>query len=441
MKLKRNAVVLIHGIGGPRPMDTLRNFVEGVRDGLKSNNNLQEQKSVIRSKPNKMSVGFETRMLRLSKSRKRAATDFYEFYWAHTMKENKFSDFSDWVFKLLLTRSKNVPDNFKFLWWFLWSFFCLAVVIILGVLFVKPMREYYLWISSLSMIMVIGTVVFRLLKGTFLNFAGDAGRYFTPKACNVESRFEIRRRGIELLTSLQNSDKYDRIILVGHSLGSVIGYDLLRFLWTDVHETFDKSKKIAQPFVKQVNQLTKKLWEEGTIANREKIAREFRYAQHDCFEEYKNLGLKWLISDFITIGSPLCNIDFLSAGKVPFETMVREREYPVCPPLNDESDKAIYFKESVEFLDNKWSVKVLHHAALFGVTRWTNIFFENDIIGGSMERLFGSGVRNISIKNSIPRIFLGGHTKYWTDKIDRRAIREICRALNLKEEDKVKGSK
>lgn len=432
MELKRNAVVVIHGIGTPRPMDTLRKFVEAVKDCL-SKQDASESKSVIRSKPDKMGRGFETRMLRLTRSRNRAATDFYEFYWAHHMRDNKFSDFSAWIFKLLFTCLKEVPANLKSIWVTLWVIIVIAILVCAAIICIKPFQSLYSWLVSFSVVALTGTAVLWFLKRTFLSLAGDAGRYFTPSACNVESRFEIRRKGIELLRSLHDSGRYDRIIVVGHSLGSVIGYDLLRLLWCEEHNVFGTTEPLRQRALKKVNQYAKET-KSPCFEPSDKFSGRFQAAQHACFHEYRSMGLNWLISDFITIGSPLCNIDFLSGSEIPFQTLVKDREYPCCPPLNDEPGNAIYYLKHEMLPRGSWSFKTLHHAGMFAVTRWTNIFFTNDFIGGRVSRLFGPGVKDVVIKKHIPKILLGGHTMYWTDEADLTAIRQICRALNLEEE-------
>ena len=46
---------------------------------------------------------------------------------------------------------------------------------------------------------------------------------------NVAARQTIREAGVDLLTKLHGSGNYDRIIVIGHSLGSVIGYDVLNY--------------------------------------------------------------------------------------------------------------------------------------------------------------------------------------------------------------------
>src|SRR5437764_393830 len=59
------------------------------------------------------------------------------------------------------------------------------------------------------------------------HYAGDAARYLHVAPPNIQGRRQIREAGIDLLEKLHQSGEYDRIILVGHSLGSVIGFDIL----------------------------------------------------------------------------------------------------------------------------------------------------------------------------------------------------------------------
>ena len=77
----KQAVVVIHGIGEQRPMDTLRGFVEAMiptdtPDGI----------PLYWSKPDQLSRNFDLRVLKASG---RTSTDFYEYYWAHKMQGTK----------------------------------------------------------------------------------------------------------------------------------------------------------------------------------------------------------------------------------------------------------------------------------------------------------------------------------------------------------------
>lgn len=74
----KQAVVVIHGIGEQRPMDTVRGFVDALM--LAPN---KPNKPKFWSKPDPMSELFELRKLTTPQSRTLPPTDFYEYYWAY----------------------------------------------------------------------------------------------------------------------------------------------------------------------------------------------------------------------------------------------------------------------------------------------------------------------------------------------------------------------
>jgi hypothetical protein len=59
---------------------------------------------------------------------------------------------------------------------------------------------------------------------------------------------------------------------------------------------------------------------------------------------------------------------------------------------------------------------MLHHAAHFAVTQWTNIYYKNDWVGGPVAPEFGNGVRDIELvaeDKALRQVPLSTHTKYW----------------------------
>ena len=72
-------------------------------------------------------------------------------------------------------------------------------------------------------------VLYFALNALFLqSYLGDAARYFRNSPGNVTVRREIRKEAVDTLDALHASGKYDRIIVVAHSLGTVVAYDMLR---------------------------------------------------------------------------------------------------------------------------------------------------------------------------------------------------------------------
>jgi hypothetical protein len=63
------------------------------------------------------------------------------------------------------------------------------------------------------------------------SYVGDATIYLSPSPRNIEARKKMRSEGLNLLDRIVASKRYARIILISHSLGSLIGYDILTFAW------------------------------------------------------------------------------------------------------------------------------------------------------------------------------------------------------------------
>ena len=97
----RQAVVIIHGIGEQRPMQTLRAFVAGV---------LGEGESDLKKRIFSASrTGFPTRWNSgafACGSDQRAETDFYELYWQHLMEGTTSRPVLEWALYLLLHPNK-----------------------------------------------------------------------------------------------------------------------------------------------------------------------------------------------------------------------------------------------------------------------------------------------------------------------------------------------
>lgn len=84
---------------------------------------------------------------------------------------------------------------------------------------------------------VLAGAAWRFLgKPLAVNFSGYAARYLRPKPANIEHRQAIRQAGVSLIEKLHDSGRYDRIVLVGHSLGSVIAYDIVTHAWIRMHQ-------------------------------------------------------------------------------------------------------------------------------------------------------------------------------------------------------------
>jgi hypothetical protein len=163
---------------------------------------------------------------------------------------------------------------------------------------------------------------------------------------------------------------------------------------------------------------------------------------------------RWLITDFVTLGSPLTHADFLlTSNATRFAERKSTREFPTSPPVAETVD--VGYRSHAEdvgllspgdypcllsfpFAPNNWQ---MHHAAAFAVTRWTNIYdpakliFCGDFISGPLANLFGPGVIDVSLGEPGRRACRFTHTNYWRQHEPNgppeRHIVKLREALNL----------
>ena len=83
-------------------------------------------------------------------------------------------------------------------------------------------ESWYRQITEPGALSLLLAGVLLIVQFVLVNYLGDAARYLSPLPGNIKLRQTIRKECIELLQTLHESRRYDRIIVVGHSLGSVI---------------------------------------------------------------------------------------------------------------------------------------------------------------------------------------------------------------------------
>ena len=441
--IDRQAVVIIHGLGEQRPMETLRSFVEGITAWMKTFNP-DAEKPRYWSRPDGVSDMYETRLITMERTSGNPKTDFYEFYWAHHMRNTSFSHLVPWVWKLISTKRSLVPPRLKRLSTFV-QVTLIAVLILIGVVYWEWdclshwfSERFVITATVLAIAYFLMRVLFWIIRvplsQLLLNTAGDAARYFNPMPSNIEERSSIRREGIDFLRKLHDRKEkpYDRIILVGHSLGSVVAYDMLRLLWHEMHESFTPVETIDHKIFKQMD-------ESSNRPENLKSISDFQALQNECWKQYRANGNPWLISDFISCAGAIAQADFYLLNKRPFSELVKHKEFPVCPPVMEGTDRTLMFDEQTFDITAddgkllKRTVHFLNHGAPFTVTKWTNIYFSSDFVGSAAQRVFGTGVKDIEIPRKGYWFLPSGHTNYWDAKPDNQALQEIARAMGFRQ--------
>jgi len=400
----RQAIMIVHGIGEQEPGSTLEQFVQGV---------IQTSPNEIETwtRPDQLSGSFELRRITLKASagQLRPTTDIFELYWAHLTRDTTLSQVASWAQGLLLRWP--VPKPFRTVWVLFWALVLGVFTATLG--YLLGLWDFGRLIPFFAVVGLFVTWAWRLAgKGAVIDSLGDAARYLTPRPSNIQNRQAIRIAAVDLLDALHQSAEYDRVIVVGHSLGSVIAYDAITYYWIRVHQSH---LRVSRPVFGPLRELERNI--DLTDVD------EAQRLQFQAWKTSRANSQPWLVSDLITLGSPLAHGDFLMArGSDQFAEAKADRKLPTCPPVIEVEKKTRFRRVSFETpytdrIGGKVKDKtftVLHHAAPFGITRWTNLYFPSrllgDPVGGKVADQFGLWVKDVSLTPP-KRGFV--HTYYW----------------------------
>jgi hypothetical protein len=220
------AIVIIHGMGDQRPMDFLRGFVgAAVPPGQQ-----------FFSQPDPLSESLELRRFRVLTSDTRPPTYLYEYYWAHHMQGSELRHLWPLVKRVFLSWPWRVGGSLQFVYWSVWIltlYLALRFVAFLGTQAVASSKSVSDFVTDFGF-GPLGTTVAVLLLGAVQSFLvhyfGDVARYLDPKPHNIAIRQAIRSEALGLLEKV--SDRHDRVIVVAHSLGSIVALDVLGHLWS-----------------------------------------------------------------------------------------------------------------------------------------------------------------------------------------------------------------
>ncbi len=434
-RLPNQAVVVVHGMGEQRPMETIRRFVHAVwstdislTEGLhgRRTNNPDGSGEINKSwiVPDLRTASHELRRITTPADINGRRTDFYELYWADVTQGTTLQRLTAWMKGLLLRRWSEIPADAMKLYIAAW----VAVVVLAGPTIVLWAiyvfdQDSLLW--SAAVWTILAAIVAGLLTYFIVPYLGDVAAYVSAEPDTVVGRSEVRERGLALLKPLMEDPAYDRIVLVSHSLGSVVAYDLLQILWAEYgpnHRNARQEPAILDA-LRKVGKFSLPLAsaDRDAISFSEQQLADFRVAQWNLFSELAKTpesGSKpWKISDFVTFGSPLTHAEFLiSRNRAAFQRGLEERLFASCPPISERKTPTVLYAD-------RYGRQHAHHAAVFAATRWTNVFdignlwSTGDPVSGSMRENFGPGVAEIRVRlrwkllGFWTRIFT--HTQYW----------------------------
>ncbi len=493
--IERQAVVVIHGQGEQRPMGTIRDIVKVLWQfnpelgSVPGDKDADPRGRPIWIVPDDKSGLYELQRVTTPVHNGRR-TDFFELYYADLLNATPLRNLWRWLRRLLWIDPADVPDRMRLPWTMFWLLSLVAfgtlvmavlslpellrrdwfgvvlapesrlgLSLILGALAVLLAPKFFRFLSFMEVIplslvllviaigvMQIGNwnarviavlvliVLVYLSQRMLLPYFGDAASYLSARTETVQSRQVVRNRGLELLKALHDDPNYDRIVIVGHSLGTVLAYDLLHILWQEVGPTKDnppepQAVETLEAVDRFVAAAPKGAWSDEEVEHYQDLQwRAFdtlrRQAARPAGRGRRATPAGWKISDFVALGSPLASAQFLiTESREDFQRMKGERVLPTAPaqPYNARH-QALYIDERGR--------KAAHHGAVFSTVRWTNIYDEfsspffllGDPIAGPCAgpTRFGSGVkdRNVAITSGPLKSRFFTHSLYWTETSD-----------------------
>lgn len=510
----KTAVVVIHGIGEQRPLETLRGFVETVyrRDQVLASMPVGKSGMLdVSIVPDDVTGSAELRRITTLSDGPQKRTDFFEFYWADIMDGTPLDMVTGWIKMLVLRSPWRLPRARKVRR--AWGLLALVVgvVAVAGLVAVNPsvaetvqswgaidwlgglLNGARLWIgwifAVIGGVLLVGSImraqgkmskvglgpplisgligvalwvlpemladsitfwagaltagVAAAMQRVIGPYAGDVARYVRATPRTVERRRQVRERGVALLEALHrkrqkgppledftqgedgNPPLYDRVIIVGHSLGTIIAYDILQLFWEKYgpthHQRWDAGDATVQSALDECDGYVKQAWGE----ERKNIdLAGFEAAQARLFALLRDVRPHWRISDLITLGSPLTHAEFLLAdSQEEVDQAFAERRFATSPPRPDLMQDSMLYPVP-DGTENP--PRYPHFAAQFAAVRWTNIYDENDspllgdLISGQLSQsdLYGPGISDRRVKIKRPgwpgplrRLFT--HTLYW----------------------------
>jgi len=496
-KTRRQAVLVIHGMGEQVPLETMRSFVETVyeRDGgVRTGPAESGRRNRVWSIPDTATGSAELRKISTEpRSGDRLRTDFFEFYWADIMQGTPIEAVYEWLRGLILRSPWAVPRSARV--WIAWlALWAVSIGLVLSVLatldpsdgiaealfkswqgWLMAQARWFgaalagaaaLWLVlsflgarnrarvkvTLPVLLIGGGLVlllapvatlenvktwsglFSLISATVLGgliapYLGDVVRYVRATPATVDKRQRVRDRGLALLTALHDKTDgkgpdappyYERIIVVAHSLGTIIAYDLIQLYWQKVGPSHQIP---AVPALKapllEIDRFVADWWGKPESERGDFPLDAFQAQQAAMFAALVAGGVKFRISDFVTMGAALTHAEFLlQDDKAALERAFQERGLSASPPRPDlPSPRASYMLGK--------SGPFAHFAAPFSAVRWTNIYdlhwfpLLGDIVSGPLQPVFGPGIREHRVtmvrEGWLPVLNrLVTHTLYWT---------------------------
>ena len=461
-KTARTAVVVVHGMGEQLPLETLNRFVRTALPPF-------EGERRYFSRPERVTGSYEARRHLAYRQPFHGGpllhgqTEVFEYHWSYQMSGNKLGDLLPTFRRLLLQRPSRVPEGLKVMWVLVWLLLLALLAVLVAILSAGVVIEEFTVVGIITALAGQGLLTFLLLQ--LVNRTGnavtksfvDVVRYLDRSPRSYEVRRNIRKGMVELLQGIHDKGRYSRVVVVGHSLGAFIAYDAIAYLWPQMSKLHcgppdDRADYVRLPTLPRLEAAAIAIANHplGALADRQSVQlEEFRSAQFELWRDLRRQGNPWLITDLVTVGTPMYFADQLfTKNREQFNELVKRAELPVCPPRDGDQTVEGPDSQQRRYGYNNRGREVLVHGAPFAVTRWTNMWFpaENhwrgDWFGGPLRPLFGTGILDIPLLGNLPerRTPAVAHSRYFNypDRLEPQdSAAAIQRTLRLDIDDQL----
>lgn len=388
---KRTAFLVIHGVGPHTHFQACDSFIQGFcaefinkHGKIKAKHSIKQRKDWLG-----VSIPWVQNYVSLPVPEKDITIDFYEYFWdIYMVHEVRFSE----AYKLLIKASEGARDFYKkhpdllpkatdigefgrktkfgigkkvefrpagYLK-LLGPFFTFIAIVLP---YLPGAIKLLDWLAG-TQIPILKQIVgafSAFMKADAPDFIGDLVRYLDldPRSERFETRRRIINGALEELRALIKDDRYDQIIIAGHSLGSVIAYDALNRVIQEINAqkiTVNKGK--------------------GSVGQEQQI-------------QWITEGEANRITGLITFGSPLDKIACFFRQSVKENKIVQRQ---VLANLHGfrarslEKDKKDKFANKDDKPEDTLEI-IIETPMKFKLnkTRWLNFYHTQDLISGRLD--------------------------------------------------------
>ena len=420
----RTAVVVVHGMGEQLPLETLDRFVRTALPKIGG-------ERLYYSRPALITKSFEARRhlaFRRTESGHlvHGQAEFFEYHWSYLMTGNRLADLLPTLRRLLIRRPSTVPAGLRVLWWIAWALVVLLAAILLALLAAGVLISEFTLNGVLAALLGQSVLVAALLAATkklggqISDSFVDVVRYLDRSPRSYEARRAIRAGMVDLLRALRDDGRYARIVVVAHSLGAFIAHDGLTSLWAETSGMYGGSdpkpttdgSPAPLPGLSQLESAAAVVLTHPLDRLDEHQHREldnYHAQQFTLWRGVRAQGNPWLVTDLVTVGTPMCFADLLyTRNRAKFDRLIARGEIAQDPPMTSTRTVEATTAGKPRYGRARGGRTVLTSGAPFAVVRWTNLYFPTehgwfgDWFGGPLRPLFGPGVRDIAVQGNLP---------------------------------------